>query len=49
MRTVNIRKQLRYSVMNQDAKELRKFYTLKVAIAYAIQEDGIIMCRRMKR
>jgi hypothetical protein len=36
-------KKLRYSVLSESGKELRKFYTLKVAIAFALAKEAIIL------
>ena len=46
---INKQKRFRYSVILENGKELMKFYTLKVARAFANDEDGIIMNREISR
>jgi hypothetical protein len=45
---INNNKQLRYSVICETGTELRKFHTLKVAIAYSIVKEGIIIARKIR-
>jgi hypothetical protein len=40
---VFIRKHLRYAVLDDSGKQKRKFWTLKVAIAFAIDNGLILM------
>ena len=42
---INKKKRLRYSVVHENGSELMKFYTLKVARAFAINEEGILLMR----
>ncbi len=45
---INSQKQFRYSVIKDTGAEMRKFYTLKVAMAYSIDEEAIIMTRKVR-
>jgi hypothetical protein len=45
---LNHDKQFRYSVIHECGTEMRKFYTLKVAIAFAICEEAIILKRKAR-
>ena len=45
---INRQKRLRYTVVLENGGELMKFYTLKVARAFAINECGIILNRKLK-
>ena len=42
-----MKKRFRYSVVLENGIELMKFYSLKVARAYAINENGIILNRKI--
>jgi hypothetical protein len=41
------RKQFRYSIITDNGAEIRKLFTLKVAIAFAIAEEAIILKRKI--
>jgi len=41
-------KKLRYSVIRENGNELMKFYTKKVALAFAQNENAIIIHKRIR-
>lgn len=45
---INHNKQFRYSVMRKDGTEIKKFFTLKVAEAFALGSEADVMSRNIR-